>query len=215
MQSFPSQSRVVNAILDGIKNAHLANLKWTNHSAWLSLAPEYMINIFIGQSIEKLSPMPEIWFEVSVTDLANSVSKSSNTKQFIDSISRNTKDGPKNEKIDIVLDDNKYSRVMIEVKNAVSTWGAGIEKDIERISKALKEETTLDYGIFAFFANDNKKKIDDIITDLAEQARQKSLVHNINLMPVFEIIEEQNNDWSCAAVCFVLERKKLQNEKHK
>lgn len=205
MSIFPERSDVEEAVIKGIENAHKTNLKWTNDFAWLSLAPEYMINIFIGQSLEKLEPMPQIRFEVSITDLIDSIALKRNLeKKFIKDIKR--KDHRK-EKIDILLGDQENAKVIIEVKNAVSKYGNGIDKDIQRICNALNHESSLEYGIFAFFANDDKRNILDVIDDIGIQAKEVSDQYSVALKVKSYVIPSTLKDWSCAAVCFILERK--------
>lgn len=205
MSTFPEKSDVIEAVLKGIENAHITNLKWTNDLAWLSLAPEYMINIFIGCSLENLKPMPQIWFEVGITDLVDSIAiKKDIEKKFIKNIQR--KDHQK-EKIDIVLDDQENSKVIIEVKNGVSQYGNGIEKDILRICNALSHESSLDYGLFAFFANDDKRNILSVIDDIETQAKVIINQYPIALESKIHVITDEEKDWSCAAVCFILEKK--------
>lgn len=206
MDTFP-KTQVVDAILTGIKNAHKKNKKWTGGS-WLSMAPEYMINIFIGQSLEKLKPMPHIWFEINIDDLAES-SNPIDIKKFKKDITRNGKNLEKNqkEKIDIVLDDKENSKVIIEVKNGVCKYGNGIDKDIRRICNALTHQSSLEYGIFAFFANDDKRNILDVVKDIKIQAKDVASQYSINFKTKLDVITDAENDWSCAAVCFILKRK--------
>jgi hypothetical protein len=209
MSTFPTETQVINSILEGIKDAHENYVHWTNNGAWLSIAPEYMLNIFIGQHLSKLNPRPEVWFEITIKDLADYVSlkDQETTKKFIDDVERQNH---QNEKIDIVLDDEKqkHSGVIIEVKNAISKYGEGCKKDIIRICNALSHESSLQYGVFAFFANDNKKDIDAIIDDLEVAANKTIKDENFNIvLDKFSMpIEKDTDNWSCAAVCFVLKK---------
>lgn len=213
MNDFPGKKQIINAVLSGIETAHKTNLGWTNNNAWLSIAPEYMINIFIGQSIAKMAPRPEIWFEVSVKDLAASIFKNNHEKnidKFIKLVERNNH---QNEKIDIVLDDGEYSRVIIEVKNGVNKSDI-LKDDIIRICKALKEASTLDYGLIAFFANVSAKKtIAELIKQVQEMTQSIIDENKFAIQPVKidsqnfnEIDKDEIDGWTGAAVCFVLER---------
>jgi hypothetical protein len=204
MSELPRRDNIVKAILEGIVDAQQECLRWTNNAAWLSLAPEYMMNIFIGQHLSKLSPMPEIWFEIGIEDLAESIG-SKDKKAFCLGVQRNNH---KLEKIDIVLDNNGKSEVIIEVKNAISDYGDGTKKDILRICNALKYGNQLNYGIFACFANIDKKiEIENTLKNsILENIRNEANDFNVDLQMV-NICPTDVDGWSCAAACFVISRK--------
>lgn len=217
MGTFPTKTQVVDSILEGIKDAHKNYVHWTNNDVWLNSAPEYMMNMYIGQHLakfkQKISSMT-IWFEVSIDALAETV-KASSQHDFITKIKRNRNDDiEKNqtEKIDIVLDDELHSRVIIEVKNNVSNYTSRSEKDIIRICNALSHGPSLEYGIFTFFAVDTSTNIDAVITNIENSARKtiETKCFNINLERFpkkNESIEIDTEYGSCSAVCFVLRRK--------
>ncbi|MDP3292147.1 MAG: hypothetical protein Q8M43_08955 [Sulfuricurvum sp.] len=210
MNTFP-QEEVITAILVGIVNAHNTNKKWAK-GAWLSMAPEYMLNIFIGQEFAKLQNKPNIWFEVSIPDLADSIGFDENDpnkpkEAFINCIQRNNY---KNEKIDIVLDTGDVSKVLIEVKNAVTKYDV-LENDVIRLCDAMKHKSQLEYGVIAFYANVNsKKKIENLIQEIEdgiERTVQKGnyKIKPINLTNYINIDRDKVDGWSCAAISFVLE----------
>lgn len=209
--TFPTND-IVKATLEGIKDAHESCLSWTNKKAWLSMAPEYMINIHIGKRLAELKNKPEIWFETSISDLADSIELTDTQKEaFIENIQRNNY---KSEKIDIVLDDGEYSKILIEVKNSVDKCDPLVD-DIIRVCNALKYESKLDFGAIAFFANVNDKKTIQTLIISIEKCAQKIINENdFSIKPVqikseniIELGRDENDGWSCAAICFVLEKK--------
>lgn len=211
MGTFPEKSDVIEAVLKGIKNAHTTNKQWTK-GAWLSMAPEYMLNIFIGREVAKLQNQPNIWFEVSIPDLADSIGFDENDpnkpkEAFINCIQRNNY---KNEKIDIVLDTGEISKVLIEVKNAVTKYDV-LENDVIRLCDAMKYKSELEYGVIAFYANvSSKKKIEDLIKEIEDGVKltiQKGSynIKPINLTNYINIERDTVDGWSCAAISFILE----------
>jgi type III secretion system FlhB-like substrate exporter len=61
--------------------------------------------------------------------------------------------------------------------------------------------------IFAFFANDDKRNILDVIDDIGIQAKEVSDQYSVALKVKSYVIPSTLKDWSCAAVCFILEKK--------
>lgn len=215
MSTFPTKELIVESILEGIKDAHENYAYWTNDAVWLNSAPEYMMNIFIGKHLAKhkrRSPSMSIWFEINIDDLTDSANPR-DIKRFKKDITRNEEESEKNqkEKIDIVLDDLSESRVIIEVKNAVSAYGRRSRKDIIRICNAISHDSSLEYGIFAFYASDEADDMNAVILKIENAAKETIIEADKKGIIQFEkkvkLIEGNDNDGSCAAVCFILKRK--------
>ena len=213
MRLFPERELIVDAVLKGISKAQEDFFEWTK--TWVSLAPEYMLNIYIGQALAQLKPMPHIWFEVGIEDIAISSQLTKNKKNdFCESVKRNNY---KNEKIDIVLDETTTSipQVVIEVKSGISKHSDNIALDIIRICQCLKYALNLQYGLFVAFANIGKSSITDqlnvILKDIQSIKENKiSLDIEKDFMITLvqrSIIELDDDGWSCAAACFIIERK--------
>lgn len=212
MNSFPEREFIVDKVLEGISNAQKDFFEWTK--AWVSLAPEYMLNIYIGQALSKLKPMPQIWFEVGIEDVAVS-SQLTKTKDFCKSVQRKNY---KSEKIDIVLDeaDTSIPQVVIEVKNGISEQSDNITLDIIRICQCLKHAPNLQYGLFVAFANIDKNifisdRLNMILKDMQSIKRNEI---SLNVEKDFiitlvqsKIVDPDADSWSWAAACFIIERK--------
>lgn len=211
---FPQKEQIVDAVLEGVVNAQKDFFKWTNQQVWVSLAPEYMLNIYIGQALAKLNPMPQIWFEIGIEDLAiSSQLEKKDKEKLYKEIQRNDY---KREKIDIVLDDFHESipKAIIEVKNGISEIGDHIKKDIIRVCQALQHAPNLQFGLFTAFANINKnisitERLNDMLNDM-----YKIKAKNLDIEKYFlislkttEIVTQDSDGWSCAAACFIIERR--------
>ncbi|MGE0739516.1 hypothetical protein [Sulfurimonas sp.] len=191
MITFPEKN-VIDAVLNGIENAHKKFYLWTNKKAWLSMAPEYMLNICIAEQISKLEKKPEIWFEVSVA-------------QYI-----STKNVDRDGRIDIVLDDTNTGKscVMIEVKNKIDKYTDPLNDDIVRICQLLEYNKEFEYGLIAFFANfSSKKNINNLLQEIKQSAQKVINIKKIHFDEHFKEIDKDEADgWSAAAVCFVFKR---------
>lgn len=219
MVSFPEQELIVNAVLNGISKAQEDCFKWTNKQAWVSLAPEYMLNIYIGQELaQQLKPMPQIWFEVGIEDVSISSQLTKPKKdKFCNKVKRNNYES---EKIDIVLDaqDTSVPQVIIEVKSGISKRSKNIDADIIRICQCLKYAPNLQYGLFVAFANIDKnilisKQLAEILNHIqsiknTEKGKEIDIEKEFMITLVQRSIVEPDADgWSCSAACFIIERK--------
>lgn len=213
MRLFPERELIVDAVLKGISKAQEDFFEWTK--TWVSWAPEYMLNIYIGQALSKLKPMPEIWFEVGIEDVAVSSQLEKTAKgNFCKSVQRKNY---KSEKIDIVLDETTTSipQVVIEVKSGISKRSKNIDADIIRICQCLKHAPNLQYGLFVAFANIGKLSITDqlnvILKDIQSIKENKiSLDIEKDFMITLvqsKVVEPDADGWSCTAACFIIERK--------
>lgn len=191
MEKFPEKN-VIEAVLNGIENAHKKFYSWTNKKAWLSMAPEYMINICIAEQISKLEKKPEIWFEVPVA-------------QYI-----STKKVDRDGRIDIVLDDTDTGKscVMIEVKNKIDKYTAPLNDDIVRICQLLEYNKELEYGLIACFVNfSSKKNINNLLQEIKQSAKKEINIKKIHFNEHFKEIDRDEVDgWTANAVCFILKR---------
>ena len=216
MGSFPEREHIIKAVLEGISKAQKDFFKWTNEQAWVSLAPEYMLNIYIGQALSQLKPMPQIWFEVGIEDVAMSSQLAAEHKDiFCKSVKRNNYES---EKIDIVLDELNTSipQVIIEVKSGISKQSKNIDEDIIRICQCLKHASNLQYGLFVAFANIAKnillsKQLGEILQHMQSiKNTEKKIDIEMDFiisLEIRDIVTQDTDGWSCAAVCFIIERK--------
>jgi hypothetical protein len=201
-----SIDRIIEATLDGIDESMSVYQKWSN-GEWLWNAPEYLITVKIAENISNLDGNKYITLEDNV-DYILDVSNAKNKGQ-VSELART------NGRSDIVLWwAGGKPRAIIEVKNSVFTLN-NISKDIDRIEEVLKSkklDTSLEFGLIAFYIDRNYKRgnakeniqnkihkiykeIQEIYTDLSCKLffREKDIFNN------------DNNAWS--SVVFLLKVK--------
>lgn len=168
MSKFPTQEIVVQSILEGISKAAHNFLFWTNNRLSLSNGPQKILSIHVAQSLGLIDNAPEVFIDATVSDILRcSLPNRKAFKPFME------KSALSQGVFSITLDErflhqnhnDSTSRVIITLKNGVCNVKAEYSYEIERLCKMLqrknKEESTLDYGVFAFYA------------DLTPQARKK------------------------------------------
>ena len=67
--TFPSQERVLQALLQGIQNAEKNFLFWTNHRLSLSSGPHKIISIHVAQELSLIENAPEVFIDATVADI--------------------------------------------------------------------------------------------------------------------------------------------------
>lgn len=168
MSKFPTQKNVIDATIKGINQAKDNFLYWTNDRFYLSYAPAKMLSIHVAQEISKIKNAPEIFIDASISDILRCSLKDRNT--FLDYMDkRSIKEGVFSITLDKRLkhqnNNDSISKVIISVKNGVRNIKSEHTNEIERICKMLNsskdEESSLDYGLYAFY------------TDLPKSARKK------------------------------------------
>jgi uncharacterized protein YsxB (DUF464 family) len=189
MNTFPTQKSVINATIKGVCKAKDNFLLWTNDRLYLSHAPAKMLSIHVAQEIAKIKNAPEIFIDASVSDILRCSLK--NRDGFLDYMAKNSiKEGV----FSITLDkrfkhknnNDSISKVIISVKNGIRNIKGIYLDEIEKICKMLntpkEENSTLDYGILAFYS------------DLPNSARKKLNVRIPQIIQSFdEIVQKYPN----------------------
>ncbi len=193
MNNFPTQDMVVDAVITGINTAKSNFTHWTGDELYLSYAPPRFLTIHISQEIAKLQFPPEIFIDATVADILRcSLPKRDGFKSFmqerkiVQDIFHLTLD----ERFEHKSDNDSISRVIMTIKNGVRNVQSEYTNEIERICKMLdrekKEDSKLDYGIFAFYLDissgarkKSKKRFDEIIDSFDEVVKNyKNLKSN-------------------------------------
>lgn len=169
MTNFPTQTEVINAIFSGIKTAKENFASWTGEELYLSYAPDNFLNIHISQELAKIKNQPAIFIDATIVDILKSSLLDQKNQTAIEFMKKNeisqgtisiTLD-QKNENID---DAEVISKVIIVVKNGVRNNKNEYLKNIETLCKILsqnsQDQSTLEYGVFAFYLDiSNKARI--------------------------------------------------------
>ncbi|MCF6172262.1 MAG: hypothetical protein L3J44_00485 [Campylobacteraceae bacterium] len=168
MSKFPTQSSIIDATIKGITKAKDNFLNWTNDRLYLSHAPAKMLSIHVAQEIAKIKNAPEIFIDACVSDILRCSLK--NRDGFLEYMNQNSiSEGvfsiTLDEKFKHKNNNDSISKVIISVKNGIRNIKNEYTNEIERICKMLnsskEEESSLDYGLYAFY------------TDLPKSARKK------------------------------------------
>lgn len=216
MSNFPSKQNLVKAVLDGIVKAADSFWFWTNGRLLLSHGPQKIISLHVATQIAKIENAPEIFIDATVSDILRcSLSKrdkfpefmkKSDLKQGIFSITLDERFEHKN-------DDDSVSKVIISVKNGVRNTRKEHIDEIERICKMLDrstcKENSLDYGIFAMYADlsDNarkklEKRIPEIIKNFDAVVSKFSTLQGKFISTDIKK-EKDGSEW--IAACYVVE----------
>jgi len=181
MSKFPTKDTLVNATIKGIKQAKDNFLYWTNDRLYLSYAPDKMLSIYVAQEISKIKNAPEIYIDATISDILRCSLK--NRGSFLNYMDKHS---IKEDLFSITLDkrfkhkssDDSISKVIMTVKNGIRNIKSEYTNEIEKICKMLnsskEEESSLEYGLYAFY------------TDLTKSARKKlqtripQIVHSFN-----------------------------------
>lgn len=168
MRNFPTQTVVVQAILDGISKAEQNFLFWTNNRLSLSSGPQKILSIHVAQALSLIENAPEVFIDATVSDILRcSLPNRKAFKSFMEknALSQGVFSITLDERFSHQNHNDSTSRVIITLKNGVCNAKAEYSYEIERLCKMLqrkqKEDSALDYGVFAFYA------------DLSPQARKK------------------------------------------
>lgn len=177
MSIFPTQEQVVDAVLSGIENAKKNYTFWTSDELYLSYAPVKFLSIHVAQEIGKLQDAPEIFIDATIADILRcslpnrtDFREFMKTKYIMDRYLCLTLD----ERFKHKSDNDSVSRVIMSLKNGVRNVQEEYRNDVEVMCKMLerdnKEDSTLDYAIFAFYLDisssarkDAKERLENII----------------------------------------------------
>ncbi len=189
MNKLPTQKSIIDAVIKGINQAKNNFLYWTNDRLYLSYAPTKMLSIHVAQEVSKIKNAPEIFIDATISDILRCSLKDRNA--FLDYMDKHSiKEGV----FSITLDkrfkhqnnNDSISKVIISVKNGIRNIKNEYTNEIERICKMLnsskEEESSLDYGLYAFY------------TDLPKSARKKLQIRIPQIILSFnEIVKKYPN----------------------
>jgi len=169
MSKFPEIDSIVTAILKGIEEARKNFLFWTNDRLFLSHGPAKIISIHVAQALAKIKKnAPEIFIDATVYDtLRCSLAKRDGFFEYMkrNNLSAGSFSITLDERFKHKNDNDSISRAIISIKKNIRNVKREYTEEIERICKMLnskpEDQSTLDYGIFAFY------------TDLPGSARKK------------------------------------------
>jgi len=186
VSKFPTQENIINATIKGINQAKNNFLFWTNDRLYLSHAPAKMLSIHVAQEISKIKDAPEIFIDASISDILRcSLKDRSAFLNYMD------KHSIKEDVFSITLDkrfkhknnNDSISKVIISVKNGIRNIKNEYTNEIEKICKMLnsskEEESSLEYGIYAFY------------TDLPISARKKLQIRIPQIVQSFNKIVQK------------------------
>lgn len=218
MSSFPSQKNVIDALLRGIQNAEKNFLFWTNNRLSLSSGPQKIISIHVAQELSFIKNPPEVFIDATVADILRCSlpdRKAFKTYMEKNALAQGTFGITLDERFLHYNNNDSISRVIISVYNGVRNAKAEYADEIERICKMLhrerREDSTLDYGVFAFYADISvsaRKKLAKRLPEIIESfdavvAQYTSLKARLVATPIHSV--EDVGEWM--AGCYVIEPK--------
>ncbi|WP_333803222.1 hypothetical protein [Sulfurospirillum sp.] len=215
MSNFPTQNSVIEAMLDGMRQAQKNFLFWTNNRLSLSNGPQKILSIHVAQALSLIENAPEVFIDATVSDILRC--SLPNRKAFKTYMEKNALS---QDVFSITLDErllhqshnDSISRVIITLKNGVCNAKAEYSYEIERLCKMLhrkfEESSTLDYGVFAFYADLSTsarkkltKRIPDVIASFDEVVSHfPTLKASFVQTPVHEVVDV--GEWM--AGCYVI-----------
>lgn len=183
MSIFPIKDDVVNAVITGIENAKRNYTFWTSDDLYLSYAPAKFLSIHVAQEVAKLANAPELFIDATISDILRC--SLPNRTDFKDFMKKNyIIDRPLcltlDERFPHKSDNDSVSKVIMCLKNGVRNVQEEYKNDVEVMCKMLqrnkKEDSTLDYGIFAFYL------------DISSSARKNAQERLENIIEAFDAI---------------------------
>ncbi|MBE0492417.1 MAG: hypothetical protein IBX44_09215 [Sulfurospirillum sp.] len=218
MSSFVSQSQVISAIFEGIDNAKENFLFWTNNRLFLSHGPRKIITLHVAMQIGKLQNPPEIFIDATVSDILRcSLHDRKAYTQFMQksALAQGIFSITLDERFVHQNDNDSISRVIISIKNGVRSPSAEYANEIERICKMLDrtpcKDSTLDYGVFAFYADlscNARKKLEKRLPELAKSF--DAIVERFTTLQsrfVCSPIQKVTNMGEWCSGCYIIEPK--------
>ncbi|MGB5793853.1 hypothetical protein [Poseidonibacter sp.] len=178
MYKFPKQEDIVDAVLNGILTAKKNFSTWTADELYLSYAPPKFLTIHVSQEIAKLQNPPEIFIDATIADILRcSLPKRDGFREFMKKhyLMQDVICLTLDERFEHKSDNDSISRVILSIKNGVRNVQEEYKNDVDVICKMInrekKEDSTLDYGIFAFYldiSNTARKKSEKRLEELLE-----------------------------------------------
>jgi len=216
MNKFPPQNEIIDSILKGMVTAKTNYTFWTADELYLSYAPPKFLTIHVSQEIAKLENSPEIFIDATIADILRcSLPKRDSFRWFMseNNITQDVICLTLDERFEHKSDNDSISKVIMSIRNGVRNAQDEYKHDIDLMCKMLsrdkKEESTLDYGVFAFYldiSNTARKKSDRRIEEIIESF-DKIVASHKNLKSSFKggdiNIIENIGEW-CVG-CYVIE----------
>ncbi len=169
MIKFPAQEVVIKALLNGMMKAVNNFLVWTNNRLFLSHGPHKIISIHVAQEIATIDNAPEIFIDATIADILRcSLNDREAYKEYMHEkqLSQGSFDITLDDRFEHKNNNDSISRVIVTVKNGVRNAKQEHLNEIEKICKMLdrknSDDSTLDYGVFAFYSdlsNNARKKL--------------------------------------------------------
>lgn len=218
MSKFPKKEAVINALLEGIQKAEQNFLFWTNNRLSLSSGPHKIIGIHVAQALSSMENAPEIFIDATVADILRcSLPDRKGFKAFMEcnALAQGTFSITLDERFTHHNHNDSISRVIVTIKNGVRNSKPEYTSEIERLCKMLQREkasdSTLDYGVFAFYSDLStmaRKKLDkrlpEILTSFDNVVSQfDSLTASFVGTPIVKVPDV--GEWM--AGCYVIEPK--------
>ncbi len=218
MSNFPKQKDVIDALLQGIQNAEQNFLFWTNNRLSLSSGPHKIIGIHVAQALSTIENAPEIFIDATVADILRcSLPDRKAFKSFMEknALAQGTFSITLDERFTHHNNNDSISRVIATMKNGVRNCKPEYTNEIERLCKMLQrqkaEDSTLDYGVFAFYADLSslaRKKLDKRLPEIIASfdnvvARFDSLSSRFVATPIHTVVDV--GEW--IAGCYIIEPK--------
>ena len=216
MNNFPSQNEVIEAVIKGIRTAKANYSHWTADELYLSYAPPKFLTIHVSQEIAKLQNSPEIFIDATIADILRcSLPNRAGFRDFMKEkyLAQDVICLTLDERFEHKTDNDSISRVIMSIKNGVRNVQEEYKNEVEKMCKMLerdkKEDSTLDYGIFAFYldiSNSARKKSQKRVDEIIESF-DKIVSNHKNLKSNFkggEINIIQNIGEWCVG-CYIIE----------
>jgi len=213
---FPSEKEIIGCILNGIMTARYNFANWTSNELYLSYAPVKFLEIHVSQEIAKLKNKPEIFIDATIADILRcSLPKRDAFHQFMHErcLSQGLISVTLDERLFHRSENSSISRVVITLKNGVHHIEDEYIEDIENICKLLnhdkREDTSLDYGVFAFYldiSNTARKKASERISSIIKAFDEIVLKYsNLSSNLIDGNIRQIENIGEWAVGCYVIE----------
>lgn len=189
MKNFPHQTMILEAIVEGMKTAKTNYTSWTADELYLSYAPQNFLKIHISQEIAKLDDAPEIFIDATIADILRcSLPDRNSFRNFMQAkqLTQDLVDITLDERFEHQNDNDSISRVIINVENGIRNVKQEYKNEIITMCKMLdrdnKSDSSLDYGVFAFYL------------DISSAARKKGQTRVKEIVETFsEIVKEYKN----------------------
>ena len=163
--------------MQGIKTAK-SNYKFWTADEFLSYAPPKFLTIHVSQEIAKLNNAPEIFIDATVADILRcSLPKRDAFKEFMKEkdLSQDVVCLTLDERFEHRTDNDSISKVILSIKNGVRNVQDEYLYEVEKMCKMLEkdraEDSTLEYGMFAFYldiSSGARKKAERRITEITD-----------------------------------------------